>query len=97
MAHTMPLEWPHVDRRDQAHLGVERRAVLKPTGRPEPSRAFPDRFQAIATTKEVVCKESALMTDEAKFYTKVGRRFARHEVVYQHLGEKHLHRLKKGK
>jgi transposase-like protein len=70
-----------------------------------------------------VRKESALMTDEAKHYKLVGRRFARHEVVkhkadeyvrgdaytntlegyfsvfkrgmkgvYQHCGEKHLHR-----
>jgi transposase-like protein len=83
-----------------------------------------------STTAEVgnivaqnVARESALMTDESKLYIKVGRRFARHEVVlhrddeyvrgdaytntvegffsifkrgmkgvYQHCGEKHLHR-----
>lgn len=104
-----------------------KRAVLSLVERGGSVRSFHIDKANLATIGTIVvanvARESALMTDEARHYQKVGKRFARHEAVnhsveeyvrgdaytntlegyysifkrgfkgiYQHCGEKHLHR-----
>lgn len=106
---------------------AHKRAVLSLVERGGSVRSFHIDKANAATVGPIVLanvrREAALMTDEAKYYQKIGRSFARHEAVnhkaeeyvrgdaytntlegyysifkrgfkgiYQHCGEKHLHR-----